>query len=236
MARSQTLAFKRESKRYFDAHREASDVRVFPVALQDGDFTNVLDVGCGNGALLQAWAEKYEVTEAMGVEPSSETIHALRNKWSKHPKLDFTRAFAHSLPFDTDHYDLVTCWSALSWVGRNEFLQSVGELVRVCGSYLVIMDFFPLVDYRVPYAHQPDTFTYKVDFESLVVSSGIMEVVEKQIWWIPPGKNSAEFLTDADLTPFLQNRLNYHARKMVVFKKNYELLPLHIEGDFADST
>jgi len=41
---------------------------------------------------------------------------------------------------------------------------------------------------------------------------------------------------EGDLQPFLANHLNYHARRGVVFRKDYQVLPLLSEADFASAS
>jgi hypothetical protein len=41
-----------------------------------------------------------------------------------------------------------------------------------------------------------------------------------------------EFLKESDLEVFDKNTLSYHARKLVVYEKDYELLKVCSENDF----
>jgi ubiquinone/menaquinone biosynthesis C-methylase UbiE len=192
---------------------------------------NILDVGCGNALSLLSLCEGFSA-KGVGVEPSEEAVNLLKNKYSNNPSLSFQVARAHSLPFETDSFDLVTIWSVLHWTGRNEFLQSLGELIRTTGKYLAVMDFVASKDYRVPYHHDKRFYTYKTDFEGLILMSGVMKKIVEKRWWLPPSSNDVNFINESDLIPFLGNKLNYHSRKLVIFEKDYELLPVYTESDF----
>lgn len=228
----QTREFKGESLRYVSSHlhNNLDFKNVFPNSV--GNIRSILDVGCGNGDFLYSWKQYYQAEQAMGVEPSQEAVKLLKEKWGAVSEMQFFSAFAHSLPFETDSFDLVIVWSVLHWVGRNEYLQSLGEVIRVSGRWLVVMDFVAQKDYRVPYSHKNGLFTYKQDFQPLVEYSGIMKAIEVIRWWVNPTDNTLYLINEKELDLFEKNILSYHARKMVVFEKNYEALPIKENKDF----
>jgi ubiquinone/menaquinone biosynthesis C-methylase UbiE len=232
--KNQTTEFEEESFRYVSSYLDAPPHRHFLLdeeELKKAPIKNILDVGCGNGLSLLSLCDGFSA-KGVGVEPSKEAITLLKNKYSQKPSLSFESASVHSLPFESDTFDLVTIWSVLHWVGRNEYLQALGELIRVTSDYLVVMDFVASEDYRVPYHHNSKFFTYKTDFEDLVLKSRIMKKVAEKRYWATPGADSVEFIKESQLTPFLGNHLSYHARKLVIFKKDYDLLPIFQESDF----
>lgn len=103
----------------------------------------------------------------VGLEPSAEGIRLLQKKHANCASISFVQGSAHQLPFSSNSFDLVVAWSVLHWIGRDEYLQALGELIRVTSSILLIMDFDPLDSYRTPYVHNPDFHTFKHDFEPL---------------------------------------------------------------------
>jgi ubiquinone/menaquinone biosynthesis C-methylase UbiE len=145
--------------------------------------------------------------------------------------VSFLKAFAHQLPFESDTFDLVIAWSVLHWIGRNEYLQSLGELIRVCKKYLVIMDFSAKEDYRVPYKHKEGLYTYKHDFEITVTSSGVMRAVKVIRFYVNPRDKKIVIVNKQQLEDF-ESVVNYHSRKLVIFEKNYDLLQCKEESDF----
>lgn len=200
--------------------------------LLDQPVQSILDAGCGTAVNLQWLVDRLDATSGLGVEPSEASVQRLTASRRTDARLSFQVASAHNLPFATNSFDLVVCWSVLHWVGRNEYLQSLGELIRVTRRFLLIMDFVAAEEYRVSYSHHQGLFTYKQDFETAVLSSGIMLTRESVRFWEPePGRPI--FLQEQDLEPFLGNPHSYHARKACVFEKDYEVLPLHDAADFS---
>lgn len=235
--RDQTQGFVPESHRFVATH-----LHDFPSApswildspeLRSGDVSTILDVGCGPGTYLASLVDTLGATSGVGVEPSPDAAALLTEQYTGDERLEFAVASAHSLPFDTDSFDLVVCWSVLHWVGRNEYLQALGELVRVTRRHLVIMDFVPQQPYRVPYAHDDRYFTYKNDFVPLILGSGIMRLERDLRWWDGHDPGTVKTLVPNDLDPFLGNELNYHARRGAIFVKDYDALPVHHAVDFT---
>ena len=194
---------------------------------------HILDVGTGGGAKLQFLVEKFK-TKGVGIEVSPDGVALLNEHYKHNENISFCEGNAYKLPFATDSFDLVHVWSVFHWVGRNEYLQSIGESIRVAKKYLMILDFVADKDYRTPYHHQPGFFTYKMDFEALVMNSGIMERIYEKSWRRshPDNGDSITEITLRDLVPFLGNSANYWSVKAVVFEKNYGLLPSLTAEDF----
>ena len=194
--------------------------------------TSILDVGCGPGTFVTSLVAAFNPSSAVGVEPSAQAAELLNQTYGADVRLSFRQGSAHALPFETDSFDLVVCWSVLHWVGRNEYLQALGELVRVTKRYLLVMDFVAGENYRVPYSHEDGLLTYKQDFVPAVLSSGIMTVTEEHRWWDANRPGEVHAITDEDLVPFEGNPLSYHARRGVLFTKDYSALPVHTASDF----
>jgi ubiquinone/menaquinone biosynthesis C-methylase UbiE len=232
---NQTERFTSESFRYVSSYLNdqiRTDHVVRPGKISASEVFSVLDVGCGNGTFLRDYVDYYEADTGVGIEPSAEAISLLSDKWSDDKRLRFKTASAHKLPFDNDSFDLVTIWGVLCWVGRNEYLQALGELCRVTRKYLCIMDFVASEDYRVTYHHKEDMFTYKMDFETPVLASGIMRSIGERRWFVDPKSDNVIDLSYDDLKPFRGNPISYHSGKMVVFEKDYDRLPLLSKDDF----
>lgn len=230
----QTKVFEKESLRYVSTFLDDEE---YESRLKNEDFfknsvyNNILDIGCGNGLHLYSLAGKQ--ISGTGIEPSMEAIQLLKQKYIQYPNLTFECASAHDLPFESNSFDLVLCWSVLHWIGRNEYLQALGEMIRVCRKHLVVMDFVGAQNYKVPYQHQKGLYTYKMDFELPIIGSGIMEKIHEQRWWIKPGQSETTPINEIDLQPFLGNEINYYSRKMVVFSKNNHLLAELSQSDFS---
>ncbi len=232
----QSAGFVKESERFVSTHLDdypsaPSWLLELPL-LHEAPIASVLDVGCGPGTYLESVVNHFDAKRGAGVEPSPQAIRLLEDRYAEDSRLSFHEGFAHSMPFETDQFDLVVCWSVLHWVGRNDYLQALGELIRVTRRHLVIMDFVADEDYRVEYHHDARFFTYKMDFTVPVLASGVMRIAHDRRWWEGPEGDAPEVLTPDRLEPFLGNPLSYVARRACLFEKDYEKLPLLTEGDF----
>jgi len=234
---NQTGEFESQSLRFVQEHMHDSTPAPSWVlkspALREAPVKRVLDVGCGAGVHLRSVVHGLDADEGVGLEPSAEAVELLSLTYADDPRMSFQAGTVNALPFETDSFDLVMCWSVLHWVGRNEYLQSLGELIRVTGSHLLIMDFVAAQDYRVPYSHIEGMFTYKQDFVQPILASGVMRVVEELRWWDQDTPGAVHPIEDSDLQPFLGNPLSYHARRGVLFAKDYSLMPTFQARDFS---
>jgi SAM-dependent methyltransferase len=207
-------------------------VKVEDLAAVSTPVTSILDAGCGTGINLRHLVDVTGASRGVGVEPSEQSVEQLRIDHAKDSRLSFETASIHSLPFASNSFDLVVCWSVLHWVGREEYLQALGELARVTSQWLVVMDFVAAEDYRVPYHHHDGLFTYKMDFEAPLAASGLVETVAAVQWWEPQATGDRVVLGPYDLRPFRERHVNYHSRKVCTFRKNLNVLQLLVEDDF----
>jgi len=232
----QTSGFEKESTRFVKSHLgeypSAPDWVLHSPELRNRPVTSVLDVGCGPGNHLRSLVDGFDSTRGVGLEPSAEATTMLRSHYSADPRLEFITGFAHKLPFQNESFDVVVCWSVLHWVGRNEYLQTLGELIRVTRSHLIVMDYVGSEDYRVTYGHDDRFFTYKMDFVPAILASGVMELqVEKR--WVTEPDGADRLIGVGELDPFLKNPLSYHARRGCIFRKDFDVLPVFSSADFG---
>ena len=233
----QTEAFGSQSLRFVQSHMHDSTPAPAWVldspTLHANPIDTVLDVGCGAGIHLASIVDRFDASIGVGVEPSHEAVALLTHHYRDDQRLAFQTGSVHQLPFPSDSFDLVSCWSVLHWVGRNEYLQALGELIRVTRRHLLVMDFVAAQDYRVPYSHSEGLFTYKQDFVPAVLASGIMRVSQEGRWWDGHEPGRVERVDETDLDPFPENPLSYHARRAVIFTKDYGVLPTYSANDFG---
>ncbi|HYB43069.1 MAG TPA: methyltransferase domain-containing protein [Candidatus Methylomirabilis sp.] len=106
----------------------------------------VLDVGCGDGAITAAIADRLPRGSILGVDPSTQMI-AYATEHSRRVNLGFAVGDARTLPY-RDQFDLVVSFNALHWVpeqaaalraihrsvrpGGRAFLELVPEGERTC--------------------------------------------------------------------------------------------------------
>jgi len=87
----------------------------------------VLELGCGTGAVVRSLAERREVAEAFGVDPSP--VFIARARELAGDRLGFEVADGRDLPFEDDTFDAVVCHTSLCHIPRPE--EALAEAARV---------------------------------------------------------------------------------------------------------
>ncbi len=98
----------------------------------------ILDVGCGTGALLSALERRHPKLMLAGVDPTMAMLEIARSRVSENVALEQSRA--ESLPFDGASFDVVLSCSMFHYVRRP--LLALEEMKRVLkpGGRLVLTD------------------------------------------------------------------------------------------------
>ena len=95
----------------------------------------ILDVGCGDGRVTAAIAERVPQGSVLGVDQSHNMVAFASNHFgrSDYPNLHFEVADACSLPYQSE-FDLVVSFNALHWVPEQELaLRSVRAALKPGG-------------------------------------------------------------------------------------------------------
>jgi len=97
--------------------------------------TSVLDVGCGEGVLVQRWAERLGSGRVVGIDLEEESIQA---GWAEHaaPNLEYRVMEAENLPFADCEFDLASAIEVLEHVPDPE--HTVAEMARCAGRHLLV--------------------------------------------------------------------------------------------------
>lgn len=143
----------------------------------------VLEVGASNGYRLAALRRRSGAA-VTAVEPSEQAIADGRQRF---PEVGFIRGLAHELTELPDAaFELVIVHFVLHWVDRAMLMRTVAELDRVLkdGGHLVVGDFYPERQQRVPYHHLPqaDVWTYKQDYPRLWLGTGIYQAAGSLVY------------------------------------------------------
>jgi trans-aconitate 2-methyltransferase len=93
----------------------------------------ILDVGCGDGKITAAIAERVPSGSVMGVDPSSDMVAFAADHFSTHTNLRFAVADARRLPYRNE-FDLAVSFNALHWVPeQGEALASIHAVLKPNG-------------------------------------------------------------------------------------------------------
>jgi 2-polyprenyl-3-methyl-5-hydroxy-6-metoxy-1,4-benzoquinol methylase len=96
---------------------------------------SILDVGCGEGVLTAAWAERLGDGRVVGIDLEDPKLRA---EWAERtrPNLEFRAEEATSLSFDDDEFDMATAIEVLEHLPAPE--ATVAEMARVARRWLLV--------------------------------------------------------------------------------------------------
>ena len=96
---------------------------------------SVLDVGCGEGVLVQRWAKRLGDGRVVGIDLEEESIQA---GWAAHqaPNLEYRVMEAANLPFADGEFDLASAIEVLEHVPDPE--HTVAEMARCAQRHLLV--------------------------------------------------------------------------------------------------
>ncbi len=96
---------------------------------------SILDVGCGEGVLTAAWAERLGNGRVVGIDLEDPKLRA---EWAERTRanLEFRAEEATSLSFDDGEFDMATAIEVLEHVPEPE--ATLSEMARVAERYLLV--------------------------------------------------------------------------------------------------
>lgn len=97
---------------------------------------NVLDIGCGNGALLNALSDR--IASGIGVDESASILEQARTRNSEISNLKFEIIKGPVLPFDDDSFDTVISLMSFRYLDWDPLLHEIKRVMRPGGKFLVI--------------------------------------------------------------------------------------------------
>jgi 2-polyprenyl-3-methyl-5-hydroxy-6-metoxy-1,4-benzoquinol methylase len=97
--------------------------------------STILDVGCGEGVLVEKWADRPGVERIVGIDLEDEELQA---EWEKRrrPNIEYKVMPAENLPFEQRSFDLATAIEVLEHVPDPG--HTVAEMARVARSHLLV--------------------------------------------------------------------------------------------------
>ena len=99
------------------------------------DPSSLLDVGCGEGELVQRLAHRLEPRRVVGVDLAENSIQA---GWQRHgaPNLEYRATQAESLPFTPGEFDMVSAIEVLEHVPDPR--RALAEMARCAQHWLLV--------------------------------------------------------------------------------------------------
>jgi 2-polyprenyl-3-methyl-5-hydroxy-6-metoxy-1,4-benzoquinol methylase len=99
------------------------------------DPQSVLDVGCGEGVLVQRWAQQLPERRVVGIDLEEPSI---QDGWAQHsaPNLDYIVMRAENLPFADHEFDLACAIEVLEHVPDPE--HTLAEMARCAERHLLV--------------------------------------------------------------------------------------------------
>lgn len=113
-------------KNYDQDNQSAARIEVIR-RLIPNDVSSILDAGCGNGLITNAFVDNYQIT---GIDTSSEALKYLR--------CPAQQASVTAIPFSNDSFDLVMCNEVLEHLNTASLIMAISELKRVSSKYILI--------------------------------------------------------------------------------------------------
>src|SRR5262249_40115396 len=96
----------------------------------------VLDIGCGNGALLDALSDRIE--SGCGVDESAKIIELDRIRNGENSNLKFEKIDGPKLPFDDASFDLVISLMSFRYLDWDPLLTEVKRVTKPGGKFLIV--------------------------------------------------------------------------------------------------
>lgn len=99
-------------------------------------YSNILDIGCGTGLLLNILNELYPNSKLNGIDISEKMILKATNNV---PRANIVKSDVHSLPFDDEKFDLVVCTASFHHY-ENDFsvMNEVKRVLKPGGKFIVL--------------------------------------------------------------------------------------------------
>ncbi len=109
--------------------------RTLDELMEQAEPRSLLDVGCGEGVLVQRWAQSLPDRRVVGIDLEEESIQA---GWSEHqaPNLEYRTMPAEDLPFAADEFDMATAIEVLEHVP--DPAHTVAEMARCAERHLLV--------------------------------------------------------------------------------------------------
>ncbi len=172
---------------------------------------NLLDIGCGNGALLYALRDRLK--SGTGVDESSAIIERARAKNADNAHVFFQKIDGPILPFPDDSFDAVTSLMSFRYLDWDPLLAEIKRVTRPGGKFLVI----DMVTVPVAFKEYPRLLKDKVRTLRAQRSNPTFDAALKKLVSHPDWKKMVEFnpiRSEHEMKWYLESR--FPGRKMEI--------------------
>ncbi len=148
----------------------------------EGEFTSVIDVGSGTGALTQLIAQLPYVDEVVGVEPYIQSVIATHPK-IKLEKMSFSEYCSHHSPLPENQCNIMVFLHSAHQMTDNELY---GGIRSTMPEFLIILDPNPeWVDHENGKVFDPNAIRYRdvVDFRLNLLGFGYELQHSSKYYW-----------------------------------------------------
>ena len=104
--------------------------------LPDGRDIRVLDIGCGNGALLNALSDR--IASGVGVDESEPVLERAWKRNSENSNLKFEKIDGPRLPFPNASFDVVISLMSFRYLDWDPLLAEIKRVTKPGGKFLVV--------------------------------------------------------------------------------------------------
>jgi ubiquinone/menaquinone biosynthesis C-methylase UbiE len=138
----------------------------------------ILEIGCGEGHLLNNIYKKKKECSLYGIDPSSQ---AIKNKCNKHLKLK--KGTADNLEYRNNFFDIIIFGFCFYLIDLNLLFKVVFEADRVLkkGGVIIIYDFYNKRSIFKKYFHNKSITTHKMNFSSLFLVNPNYKLIYKKV-------------------------------------------------------
>ncbi len=97
---------------------------------------NMLDIGCGNGALLKEFAP--QISKGVGVDTSEQLLKFAKELNLQNKHIEFIQVDAPKLPFDTESFDVVVSLLSFRYLDWDFMIEEINRVLKKNGKLIII--------------------------------------------------------------------------------------------------